>query len=256
MTIIIGTPYHPDGAYVFNRFLANQKQIQESYPDSELVLATSLIEYVDQLEQQLKAFRIKGKVLHYSFSKPDYAIFRIWDITAARNIIRLYALSKPEAEGLLFLDADMIFDPAVANILKEKMGQYDVIFSGYRLKDDWLAMSGFGCTLLSRKILKSVNFRCYEFKNRDALCEDEVLEFDLNRKWRKVKRGIFLNIDHYKRSNEALHIRPQPIPFINRLVNQSWIRYILVRLSILFQRNISFRTKKFIHKYIHPKIKA
>jgi hypothetical protein len=254
MTILIGTPYHPNGAYIFDLFLANQKQIQENYPDSELILATSLPDRVSQLEETLKFYGLKGKVISYHTIKPDYAKYKIWDIAAAREAIRVYTLSQTNAHGLLFLDGDMIFDPWVIRILEEQKRNRDAIFSGYRLRDNWLAMSGFGCVLMSRKILESLHFWCIEFKNGDALSEDEILEFDLNRKGVKLRQGIFLSIDHYLSTTEIYHIQPQNIPLINKFFNNRIFRYILVKTSIITHRNVSSRLKVLVRKFIHPKI--
>jgi hypothetical protein len=256
MTIIIGTPYHPSGAYIFDRYLDNQKQIQENYPDCELILSTSRKEYADEINEKLKKWGLKSQVIVHEVVKPAHARDRIWDITAARNAIRSYALSQSAMHGLLFLDSDMIYDPAVIRILETQKRGCEVIYSGYSLKDNWLAMSGFGCVLLSRKTLESIQFRCVEFKKGDVLCEDEMLEFDLNRKGYRVRKGIFLNIDHYRSPSEKFSIRPQRAPLVNRFFNQKYLRYVLIRLSLATQVDISARSKRVIQKYIHPKIKT
>jgi hypothetical protein len=260
LKIFVGTTCHPNGAFIFDKFLANQKQVQDNYPDSELILSTSSPDYAVQLEKQLQYFEIKGKVLCYPIfmpeyaknRKPDYGRDRIWDITAGREAIRMHALSKTQVQGLLFMDSDMIFDPAVIPTMANYLTNYDAVFSGYRAKDDWLSISGFGCCLLSRRILNSLAFRCIEFKNGDMLSEDEVLEYDLNRMGFRVKKGIFLSIDHYKNAVESNHVHPQSVPFLNRLVNNKYIRYILVRTSILFGRNVTFHLKNILFKFFKP----
>lgn len=247
MHIVIGTPFHPNGAFVFEKFLDNQKSIQQEYSDSELVLATSLPEYVDFLEKKLKLNGLKGKAILYHVIKPEYAKNRIWDIAAGREAIRNYVLSIPFAQGLIFLDADMVFQPNVVSIMLDKRQNNDVLFSGYPMRDWGLALSAFGCVLLSRKILESVKFHCYEFKNGDVLAEDEVLEFDLFRSGFKIKKGIFVSLEHYKNEIEFLHIQPQKVGLLKMLANTTLIRFILVRLSLIMHRNIPNRLRVIIH---------
>lgn len=246
--IVIGTPCHPNGAFVFDKFLANQREIQVQYPSSELVLSTSIPEYSHELEAKLKASGIKGKVLLHGITKPDYARDRIWDITAGREAIRQYMLSQTTARGLLFLDSDMIFDPAIISRMVTQLQNRDAVYSGYRLKDDWLTISGFGCVIFSRGVLEKLKFRCVEFKNGDVLSEDELLEFDLNRMGSRVNKGIYLSIYHFKNAIESNHLEPRPVPVFNRAVNNKYIRYLLVRISQVLHCNVSYRSKQVLRK--------
>jgi len=47
--VIVGTPICRRGAFIIDKFLANQKEIQQNYPSSELVLATEENDFVEEL---------------------------------------------------------------------------------------------------------------------------------------------------------------------------------------------------------------
>ena len=113
VNVVIGTPICREKAYVVDKFLSNQKQIQQSYPLSELILATSEHDFIKELESLVSFWKLRGTVLFYEIVKPDHAWSNIWNIACGREAIREYALSQTEAIHLLFLDADMTFGPSV-----------------------------------------------------------------------------------------------------------------------------------------------
>ena len=52
--VLIGTPVCRSGAYALDKFMTNQKQIQENYPGSSLVMATSEPDFVNELENLIR----------------------------------------------------------------------------------------------------------------------------------------------------------------------------------------------------------
>lgn len=119
MKILIGTLVHRDGAYALGRFLVNQKQIQQNHPDCDLVFSTDDIGYMGELKNMLQQWQLRGTVISHIVEKPGYAKSRLWSIASGRESIRQYFLSQPEADRLLFLDADMTYDPAVISIMEK-----------------------------------------------------------------------------------------------------------------------------------------
>ncbi len=247
--VIIGTPIYRRGTYIIDKFLSNQKEIQQNYPSSELVLATCENDLIKELESLLSFCRLKGRVLLYETVKPDYARSRRWNIVCGRGAMRQYILSQTQARYLLFLDADMTFDPSVIEIMEREIRGYDVVFSGYPLRDYGTGLAGFGCLMLTRSILEKLEFRCYEFKNDEEISGDEVLEMDLFRLSSRIKKGFFLSLSHYKSENEATHITPQPVGALRRITNSPFVRYVLIRASIMIQYNIPWKLKVLLNKF-------
>lgn len=239
MKVLIGTPIHRDGTYALNQFLANQKQIQRNNPSCELLFATCESDLAAELTNLVDKSQLKAIVLTYKVEKPDWAKSRLWNIVCGREVVRQYVLSRPDIEGLLFLDSDMTFDPLVITILEKEIKGYDAVFNGYQQRIIGIALSGAGCLLLTRKILERIKFRCYEFKNGNAISEDSILEMDLYRLGGRIKKGFFLSIDHYVNSNEAKHIEPQKIGWFSKITTQPLFRYCLVKTSVLIHYNLS-----------------
>jgi hypothetical protein len=246
--VIIGTPIYRQGAYVLDKFLKNQKQIQQSDPSSELLLATCEPDLIKELENSMASHALRGTVISYEVAKPDYAKSRVWNITRGREAIRQHMLSQTESHYLLFLDADMTFDQAVIEIMKREIKGYDAVFSGYSLQHFGKGLAGLGCALLTRSTLEKINFRCHEFKNGEVIFEDNVLEMDLFRAGSRVKKGFFLAIDHYTSGGETGHITPQPVAMFRKMANWAPARYALLRASILIRRNIPWKLKIYISK--------
>src|SRR4030042_1230463 len=103
--VIVGTPLCRRTAFMLDKFLSNQQEIQQAYPDCRLILATDEPDFVAELKQQINHYRLKGEVITYKTIKPDYARSRIWSITSGREALRRYALLQ-RIEYLLFLDSD------------------------------------------------------------------------------------------------------------------------------------------------------
>ncbi|MFC1993397.1 hypothetical protein ACFLV3_06310 [Chloroflexota bacterium] len=243
MDVVIGTPIDSKGIYIIDKFLSNQKQIQSRYPLSELVLATSENELIGELERFIKLLKLKGHVLPYEVAKPDHAQTNIWEITFGREAIRQYMLNQTEAEYLLFVDADMIVEPSLVSIMKQEIEGYDVIFSGYPLRNHGIGLAGAGCAMLKRSILGKLNFRCYEFKNGEVIFEDNMLEMDLFRLRSRVKKGFFLTINHFNNTDDMKQITPRQVEAFRKLINHPLLRYGLLKASIVCQYNIPWRLK-------------
>jgi len=243
MNVVIGTPIHREGAFVIDKFLSNQKQIQQSYPLSELILGTSEYPFINELESLVRFWNLKGTVLPYDIVKPEHARSNIWNIACGREAIREYTLSQTEAGYLLFLDADMIFESTVIEIMENEIQGYDVVFSGYPGQRYGLGLAGNGCVMLTRSILEKIKFRCYEFKNGQVIFEDNLLEMDLFQLRGRIKKGFFLTIHHYEEATKARHITPRPVGILRKITNFAFVRYVLIKASIMIQYNIPWKLK-------------
>jgi hypothetical protein len=248
LNVIVGTPVCREGAYALDKFLANQKQIQVACPTSELVLTTSEQDFRARLEQLVQHWEIRGRVLSHDVVKPDYARSRIWDITCGREAIRSYLISQTAAQELLFLDADMTYDPEVIRILQKEMPGYDVVFSGYYLKNHGVGLAGVGCALFTRQILEKIQFRCFEFKNGEVIFEDNLVEVDAFLRG-KIKRGFFLAINHYLDSTQALRITPRRIGLFRGIANNTFVRYGLIKASTVLHYNIPWKIKVLLNDF-------
>ncbi|MBA7625851.1 hypothetical protein ES703_33285 [subsurface metagenome] len=247
--VIVGTLFYRAGAYIIDKFLANQKEIQQNYPSSELVFATVEDDFIEELERLLSFYGLRGKVILYETVKPDYARNRIWNTTCGREAMRQYVLFRTEASHLLFLDADMTYDPLVIKIMEQESQGYDVVFSGYAGRDFGISTAGVGCSMLHRSTLEKLKFRCYEFKNGDVIDEGVTLEMDLTKLGQRVRKGFFLSICHYTNECEARCIDPQPMGLFRKITNSSLFRYVLIRASIVTRHDISGRLQFLVYNF-------
>lgn len=241
MDVLLGGPVYRQGTYVIDKFLANQRDIQLAYPSCELVLATNEADLVEELRQLLVSWGLKGKVIPYETVKPENARGRVWNIACGREAIRQHMLSQTEADYYLSVDADMVYDPAIVEIMKSEIQGYDVIFSGCPYRDGMVGLTGSGCMMARREALQSLKFRCAEFKSGDVLSEDNMFEMDSFRRGSKIKKGFFLHVSHYKDANEALHIAPQPVGTYRRIATSALVRYLLIRASLTAGVNLPGR---------------
>lgn len=246
--VLVCTPIHRKGAYVLDKFLSNQREIQERYPSSGLVLATNESDFVAELQGLLGSLGLRGKSLLYETVKPDYARSRVWNIACGRDALRRYMLSQTGARYMLCLDADTTYDPDVIGILLEKIKGCSAVQSGCALRSFGIGLSGTACTLFPRDVLERLEFRCLEFKNGQVIPEDMMLELDLFRLRGRIKRGFFLSNCHYRNATEARCITPRPVGVPRRIANASPVRYMLIRTSILTGYNIPWSLKLFINR--------
>jgi len=239
VNVVVGVPIYRAGAYILDKFLANQKEIQKNYLFSELVFATNEPDFVKELEGALSLWALKGKVLCYETIKPEDARSRFWNIACGREAIRQYTLSKTKAKYLLFLDADMTFDPNIIEIMEREIQGCDVVYSGYHTRlGPGIILEGGGCCMLTAAAMKDVRFRCLEFKNGVAIPEDTLLELDLIRSHKRIKKGFFLAISHYINEGRAKTIGPRPVGLYWRITRSVFVRYARVRASIVFKHDV------------------
>ena len=237
--ILIGTTLVSKYAYILDKFLKNQKAIQDEFSSSSLVIATDELNFLQRLEEKIKCYKIDGSAIYYQTIKPSYARDRTWSISAGREAIRQYALDN-DFDYLLSVDADMIYETSIVQTLLKELGSFDVIQSGY--KNRLINNIGFGlsCTLINREILEKIQFRCMEFKNGHVLEDGNMFEYDAFRVGAKIKKGIFVEIRHYSDTKTFQAISPsEKIGMIKKWIISPLMRYLLVRLSITFKYDIS-----------------
>lgn len=238
--VIVGTPLCRRTAFVLDKFLSNQQEIQKACPGCSLILATEEPDFVAELKEQIARYNLRGEVIAFEVVKPDYARSLVWNIAWGREAIRQYTLSQG-AEYVLLLDSDMTYDPSVISIMKEKTGGFDVVSSGYQLTH-WGGWGfGCGCLLINRETLNKITFRCFEFKNGQVIYEDNSLDMDLFACRARVRRGIFVSIKHYLNREEYFATEPRPMGWFRTLTNSSVARYMIVRMGIMVKYNISYK---------------
>lgn len=246
--IIVGTTVVRKSSYAINKFLWNQAEIQNYNPQTELIIATDEIKFLGQLKDRLERHKLKGEVIYYETQKPRYAKDnRIWSMTAGREAIRKYMLEKNGADWLFSVDADMTFEPNSINILDEKANGWAVIQSGYHLRDVDAISFGLGCSLIGRKVLEQMQFRCCEFKNGEVIEEGNMFEYDMVKKGIKIVKGLFLEIRHYYNNTDYVLTFPNQLPLSKRITTHSLLRYGLIGASILFKHDISRAIFDIIH---------
>ena len=249
VNVVVCVPIYRAGAYILDKFLANQKEIQQNYPSSELVFATNEPDFIGELEGTLSLRALRGKVLCYETIKPDYAKSRFWNVACGREAIRRYTLSETKAKYLLSLDADMTYDSNIIGIMEKEIQNCDVVCSGYPLRDFGMCLTGGGCCMLTATVVEKIGYRCIEFRNGVAISEDTLLELDLIRAGKRIKRGFFLAISHYDSEGQAKTIGPQPLGLYRRITQSVFVRYTLIRASITFKSNIGDWLRNLIYRF-------
>jgi hypothetical protein len=235
--VIVGTPLCRRTSFVLDKLLSNQREIQQAYPDCRLVLATDEPDFVAELKQQIKHYRLKGEVIAYKTVRPDYARSRLWSITCGREAIRKYALSQ-EVKYLLFVDGDVVFEPTMLSILKDRIRGYDVLWSGYRFPPKGDLRFAAGCLMINHNILSKIPFRCCEFSNNEIIFEDELFDAGLFKHRARVNKGIFLFAKHYASRNEYVATEPQKVSWFRKLTNSQLVRFLIVTASLAIRHNI------------------
>ncbi len=135
----------------------------------------------------------------------------------------------------------MVYEPSVIAILKEQIQHFDVVKSGYELPGAW--GFGAGCMMLEKGTLDKITFRCYEFKNGAVLQEDEVIDMDLFSCRARGRKGMFVSSKHNKDGLTGKAMEPRQIGWFRALTNSLLLRYLLVKASILFRKNIPARLR-------------
>jgi hypothetical protein len=245
--IVIGTPICRRTSFVLDKFLANQQEIQQTYPGCKLVLATDEPDFIAELKKQINHYHLNGGVITYETVKPDYARSRVWSVTCGREALRHYALSK-KIEFLLFLDADMIVAPSIITIMKDNCNGFDVVYSGYIMPPHGFLGFGTGCLLINRKTLNKMTFRCYEFNNGQVIDESEMVDWGLFKCHARVNKGIFVAIKHHMDQERYYTIEPRSVGWFKRLTNNLTIRFVLTQMCILARYNIARKLQKIVYR--------
>ena len=242
--VVVGTPICRRGANIIDKFLANQKEIQQNYPSSELVLATEESDFIEELEKRLSFYELRGRVILFEVIKPDYARSRLWNIACGREAIRQYVLFQTAVRYLLSLDADLTCDPSIIKILEGEIQGYDVAISGQAVRvGPGTSLGPVSCSMLTRSTLGKIRFRCYEFNNGEFLDDGIALEMDLFKLRLRIRKGFFLSICHYRNENDAACIDPHPLGLLRRITDSLPMRYVLHRTSIMARYDIPKRIK-------------
>ncbi len=235
--IIVGTLICRRTSFLLDKFLTNQRQIQESYPACSLTLATDEADFASELKERIRQHHVKGEVLLYKTVKPAQARSRVWNIACGREALRQYTLSN-KADYILLADGDMTYEPDVVHILRDKIRGYDVLWSGYRFPPRGELRFAGGCLLINTKILNRVKFRCYEFRSGDIIFEDELFDIDSFKQHARINKGIYVSIKHYQDVEAYINTSPQRVTLFRKLANLPLVRYILINMSVRLGYNI------------------
>ncbi len=245
--VIIGTPICRRTSYVLDKFMVNQQEIQRAYPGCMLVIATDEPDFVAELREQVSQYNIKVEVITYETTKFNYPRSYIWNITCGREALRRYVLST-KAEYFLSIDADMIFDPSVIDIIKNKSVGFDVVYSGYIMATLGFYGFGNGCLFFNKETLSKMAFTYFEFKNGQVIDESEAVDWVLFKLRARVRKGVFIAIEHYIGWDKCYCIEPQPMGWFRRLTNNPTIRFMIIQVSILSKHNITRKLQTIAHR--------
>ena len=255
VSVVVGGPIHRAGAYILDRFLANQKEIQRRCPSAELVLATVEHDFADELDAMLGSLGVRGRVLRYTTVKPPHARSRTWNIACGREAIREYMVSQTDAKYLLCVDGDMTYDPAIVEVMEREIEGHEAVFSGYvtKMYHKWggLALVGGACCMLTRGVAEKLRFRCIEFKNGHCLFEDTLLEFDLMRARARIRKGFFLSTSHYRSETVSRHLSPRRVGTLRRMANTTVVRYALIWSSLVLRRHVAWDLKRVVRALLN-----
>lgn len=240
--ILIGTTLVSEYDYIIDEFLKNQKVIQKKYPNSELIISTSDNNFKIDIPKELNC-----RVIKYQKSSviSSDSLFipqknRIRDMVDGRNVVRNYFL-KSDAEYFLSVDADMVYDPNIVSILINEIKNSDIVMTGYMKKNHRLGYS-LGCALIRREVLEKVKFNCLIFHSSPDMpniIEDGwMFEHDAIQNRFKIKRGIFVGIEHIISEKKRLRVIPRRTTFLEKIKTNSAIRYLIVKLCILTKRDL------------------
>jgi len=247
MDVIVGAPICRRTSYVLDKFLKNQQEIQNTYPGCMLVIATDEPDFVTELREQVGKYNIKAEVISYETIKSNRHQSYIWNITCGREALRQYMLSTG-VEYFLSVDADMIFDPSVIDVMKDKSIGFDAVYSAYTMATLGFYGFGNGCLFFSRKILSKMAFTCFEFGKKQIIDESEAVDWVLFKRRAKVRKGIFVAIKHYIGKPKCYDIEPQLMSTFRKLTNSLVIRFMLIQISIIIRCNITRKLQTRVHR--------
>lgn len=233
MTVIVGIPINQHSGYMLEKFLSNQEEIQEkSQYTLKLVFSTEDREFIPKLEDHLINTSLDYAILPFEVEKPEWTKDRIWALTQAREKIRKYC-TLHNLSGLIFLDADMTFDPGIVNILMNKACEgYNIVYKYYLLKNGRVTFNGFGGTFISRSIFQNIPFRCYESRNNKwVIDEGFFFEMDLLRRNARIFLGILCFSVHYSIDGSTGTLEKRPLSRLEKVKYFPPLRKFISRFS-------------------------
>lgn len=185
---------------MLNRFIENVEQME----CSEFWISTDDTIF----SKELRHAHQNINVIYYAFEQPPTAKDkRIWVMTKGRQVLQDVFL-KSNCDWFLSLDADMTYDIDIVDKLKTAAGTCKIIQNAYLLRHhtDFNAIGfGLGCSLIHRSVLENVKFRCKEYSVTNVIEEGNMFEFDVTLAGYKVKKGNWININHYYNQYEYLN---------------------------------------------------
>ena len=242
--IIIGVPINPQTAYIIDKFLKNQREIQKkTIEEAKTVFATEDPQFAESLRKKCEEHGVSCEVVSFEPKRPENAKDRIWNIVSARNAIRDYFL-KSNARYLVFMDADMIFDPEIVNkLIKIAEKGYDVVYNGYLDRDGCgINLTGFGGTLIKRWVMEKLKFRCKE-KNGRVIDEGVFFELDLFRIGARVFRGFIAYNEHHGKTVSVCY--PRELTVFEKLRHSQYFRLPIHFISAFLCYDIPIGFKRF-----------
>ena len=245
--VIAGVPICRRTAFVLDRFLANQREIQAAYPKCTLTLATDETDFVEELREQLRLHSLRGEVITYETVKPEHARTRLWSITCGREALRRHVLAK-KASFFLSFDADMVFAPSVVAIMKSQIAGFDAVFSGYRVPPCGVMVYANGCFLIKSEVLNDFAFTCWEFGAGDVIDESETVAWGLFKCHAKLNIGTFVFAEHYWNRESCYAVEPHPTGWFRILTNKPLFRFMLIQTRILVRHNIARELQSLVRR--------
>lgn len=231
MKVIIGVPINKQGSFVLDKFLKNQEIIKKNtITPTSLIFTTDEVGYVEELKSKLNTCQLDFEIITFDLIKPIWSKNRIWSITQARESIRKYSTAN-NADYLIFFDCDMVYENTVINDLINKAETgFDVVFNSYLLKNGKLVMNGFGGTLINRKIVETVPFRCYQTRKGDAVIDEGFyFEMDSLKKNAKIFRGIIADSIHFCNQTTFLILKKRPLTSIEKIKSLPLMRITMAK---------------------------
>lgn len=148
-------------------------------------------------------------------------------------------------EYLLYVDMDMTFErEALLKLLRiiEKH-HADIVQNGYMSKyGNKIEFVGFGFTLMNRRAINSVYFKCYlRRESKPPIFCESVAILNAYKNKLKTMRGIFVYSRHYLSRENYKETFPRAMTISERIMNSKIVKVILYELSLkLFGYNIEY----------------
>jgi hypothetical protein len=128
-------------------------------------------------------------------SPDDIHLTKLERITNARNKVREQFLNSDE-NILLMLDSDIEMAKGIWKF--PEWSTWDILYNSYIVHNGKVCTNGLGCTLIKRKVLEEIPFRCGISGEKRYNFIDECIYFELDalKKGFKTKHGVFIETNH------------------------------------------------------------